>query len=401
MYGYFINLRAKEMKIALIRRKYVFYGGAERFASDTVSSLLAKGHDIHIFASTWSVDGGKEIVFHKVPIIKIFSFLRVISFAFFVYLKLRIRENEFDIIQSNERTIFQDIYRAGDGCHREWLIQRFKHISWIKKLSIILNPFHRAVLVIEREIFKKNRYKKIIAISRIGKEEIKRHYHVPDSDIVVVYNGVDLERFHPRNRQIYYKMIREKHSISQEEIVLLFVGSGFERKGLEYFIRSIGLRSAKPLVGLIIGKGKRGRYIRLARRLGISDKIIFAGVTEKIERYYAASDIFLFPTLYEPFGNVHLEALASGLPVITSIMSGAAEILTDRVNGLIMKDPTDILETTDKIRYLIDSDVREQMGREARKRAEYFTHERCLEETLGLYEEVLKRKKGERYYPKV
>src|SRR3989338_8983700 len=224
------------MKIAIIRQRYVAYGGAENVVSQFVEELVRQGHTVHVFANRWKVkdEEPKGVVFHHVPLLAWGSFLKLISFALFC--RLQVRKGSFDVVHSFERTLRQDIYRAGDGCHREWLHQRQKRLSPFKKILILLNPFHWATLFIERRIFTGGRTKKIIANSNRGKEEIIRRYGTSPSKIEVIYNGVDLSRFHPSNREKYRNKIRSQFRIDEKELVVLFVGSGFERKGLQFLI---------------------------------------------------------------------------------------------------------------------------------------------------------------------
>ncbi len=371
------------MNIAIVRKKYTFHGGAEGFSQTLIKKLAQEGHEIHIFAITWDVTMPlQNIYFHKIPAINLNSFLRDLSFA--LYSKRMLKCLNFDIIQSHDKTIYQDIYRAGDGCHIEWLRQRWRRMSLFGKLSIIFNPYHLLILTLERAIFKKHRYKKIIAISELVKKNIIDHYHVDENDIEVIYNGVDLDRFHPDNRKIYRDEIRQRYSINKNDFVVLFVGSGFERKGVEYLLKAVEL-IPEAITILIVGKGsekKMKRYIKKQR-------VIFSGPQRDIHKYYAASDIFVFPTIYEPFGNVHLEALASGLPVVTTRLSGASEIIQQGIHGFVVDKPEDIFILAEKIRILMDMDKNQRMGFEARRLAENFSLERYTEKTLKLYKSIL------------
>lgn len=371
------------MKVAIVRKKYIFHGGSEGFSQAFIGKLAEEGHEVHIFAIMWDASEPlKNIHFHKVPAITFNSFLRDLTFTLFTY---RILKHEhFDIIQSHDKTLFQDIYRAGDGCHIEWLRQRWKRISLLGKLSIVLNPYHWLILTIERMIFKGHRFKKIIAISELVKRNIIEHYHVDERDIEVIYNGVDLERFHPENKIRYRDEIRKRHSIQGNDFVVLFVGSGFERKGVEYLLRASELVS-EPITVLVVGKGserKMRRYIKKQR-------VIFCGPQREIHKYYAASDIFVFAPIYEPFGNVLLEALASGLPVITTKLSGASEILQEGVQGFVLDKPDDINRLAEKITILMDRDKNPRMGFEARRLAEKFSFGVHTEKMVKLYQTLL------------
>jgi UDP-glucose:(heptosyl)LPS alpha-1,3-glucosyltransferase len=369
------------VKIAILRKKYTFHGGAEGFSQALITQLAAAGHEIHIYAMQWEGNPAANIIFHKVPALSTNSFLRDLSYA--ISCRFLLKNTSYDIIQSHDKTLYQDIYRAGDGCHIEWLKQRWLRTGLSGKLSIVLNPYHWLILSLERMIFRGHRYRKILAISELVKKNIMEYYHVPSDDIIVIYNPVDIERFHIRNRERHRTEIRGRHGIGNEDFVVLFVGSGFERKGARYLIEAVELLGRSVTV-LIVGKGKEEPYKRLAKR----QKVVFCGPQKEVELYYAASDIFVFPTMYEPFGNVHLEALASGLPVITTSNSGAAEIIQDGVQGFVVPVPEDVTGIAQGIAKLFDHEVRENMGREARALAESFSYDKYALEMDRIYLEV-------------
>ncbi|MCX5906577.1 MAG: glycosyltransferase family 4 protein, partial [Deltaproteobacteria bacterium] len=264
------------MKIAFVRKTYTPYGGAERYLSQLIQRLGREGHEVHIFANRWEVKGKgvrsgeeRDPIYHHVPVVPSPSFLEVLSFAFFS--KRLLQEERFDIIHSFERTLYQDIYRAGDGCHREWLRQRRKMDSWVKRLSHPLNPHHRSLLFLEKRLFQSPRLKRIIANSRRGKEEIRRHYGVAEEKIEVIYNGVDLEVFNPKNIPLYREPIRKELGIDPQAFVILFLGSGFRRKGLDPLMEAFA-RAREKMPGAILavaGKDRTKRYREKARRLGM------------------------------------------------------------------------------------------------------------------------------------
>ena len=378
------------MKVALVRQSYHKYGGAERYVSYLAEGLLKRGHEVHVFARKWDPNVPKGIIFHRVPTLKGPSFLKALSFAY--NMKRLLQRERFDIINSFDRTFYQDIYRAGDGVHREWM-KRLIEITpnSLTRLSILFNPLHLSLLFLEKRIFQENNYKKIIAISKKGKEEIIKYYGVQPEDIVVIYNGVDLEEFHPQNKALFREEIKKEFNIGNDEFLILFVGSGYRRKGLKYLIEAIALlKEEKPLKVLVVAKGKKRPYLRLARRLGIEGKIIFTGGRKDLRKFYAASDLFVLPTIYEPFGNVCLETLASGLPIIVSKASGAAEIITEGLSGLLLEDPRNSRKLAGKIKLTFDDKFREKLSKNARSLAENFTVDKNVEKTLQIYQEIIR-----------
>jgi len=374
------------MKIAVLRKKYTFHGGAEGFSQGFIGLLASEGHEVHIYAMQWEKDAGeRNVFFHRVPAISFNSFLRDLTFALFS--RQQLAGASYDIIQSHDKTLLQDIYRAGDGCHIEWLRQRWLRAGLSGKISLLLNPYHWLILWLERRILKGHRYRKIIAISDLVRRNLIDHYAVPAGDIAVIYNPVDLERFTPLNREKFRAAVRAEYGIADNEFVILFVGSGFERKGLRYLLESVELLD-EPVTVLIAGKGPEGKFRHSIKK----QRVVFCGPQNSIERFYAASDAFVFPTLYEPFGNVHLEALASGLPVITTKNSGAAEVIEDGRNGFVVSKPEDTKAIAAGIRSLMNGGALDAMSREARKTAEKYTFQRHAAEIMQLYADIMKDK---------
>ena len=377
------------MKIAVIRQKFVNYGGAEQFVSGYAKHLANIGHEIHIFANQWTPSNHPNIKIHSVRAIKRNSFLRVLSFAWFALQS--IRSESFDIVQSHERIWNQDVYRAGDGCHREWLERRACYLPFTKRFFFRFNLFHQLILRLEKRIFENGECKKIIAISEMVKRDILKHYQLPEDRIKVVYNGVQLDKFNPSNRKSFRNEIRQQLRISDEEVMILFVGSGFERKGLEYLIKSVQYIKQKNWRLVLVGKGKWKRYLDFTSKEN-QGKIIHLEPIDKIEKMYAAADFFILPSIYEPFGNANLEALASGLPIITSRNCGVAEIITPNKEGIILEEPSDSKAIAEAIDCLMDPKNRGLMANSARMLAEKFTQERNASVMIEIYQNLIEHR---------
>ena len=383
------------MKIALVRKTYSPYGGAERYLAQLIDRLSQQGHEIHVFAHNWETkvqdhlrERKKSVVFHRVFLIPSPSFLEALSFAYFS--KRLLEEGTFDIIHSFERTLYQDIYRAGDGCHREWLIQRKKMDPWIKRLSHPVNPLHRSLLFLEKRLFQSARLKKIMANSQRGKEDIIRHYGVPPEKIEVIYNGVDLDVFHPRNVALYRNPLREELGIDPEAYVILFLGSGFWRKGLDSLIASFPkIKKEIPQAYLIVaGKDRTHEYRERAVQLGVENGIRFLGPTQRGKELCAASDLFALPTVYDPFSNACLEAMATGIPVLTTLQNGIAELIRDGENGFLISEPKEGRQIGEKIIAHSHSDKKGEMGRRARETCLPLDMNLVIHRMLRVYESV-------------
>lgn len=381
------------MKIAFIVRHYSKTGGISRYVAELVERFI-QNNEVHIFTSSWRDVKNDNIVFHKVPILS-FDILKkykkhawnnlfeVASFMVFSY--FIVNYNDFDIVHAQGDFIGKsDIYTA-HSCHKAWLniVQKEKLslIERIKKSS--LNPLHYVVLSIEKYNVKQTN--KIIAISFGIKKEIIKYYNASEKSMVVIPNGVNLDESKLEDKKALRKAIRKKYGISKENVVLLFVGHEFDRKGLKYIIKALGI--LKKLKLFVVGKDDPMCYLSLAEKLGVRNQVIFIGATSEVKKYYAASDVFVFPTLYEPFGLVILEAMAYELPVLTTDIPGPNELIKNEVNGFFIKrESHDIAK---KIEILSqDKELLKKMGEEARKTAEKYSWDIIAEKTFKLYKEM-------------
>jgi UDP-glucose:(heptosyl)LPS alpha-1,3-glucosyltransferase len=357
------------VKIAVIRQRYTAIGGAERYLDAIISQLVARGHDVHVFANAWRGES-QGFTFRRVPMVRGMSFLKVLSFALFA--RQVVEREKCDLVFSLERTLKQDIYRAGDGCHREWLRQRARFLTPSRRLSVELNPLHRTIMAIDQRTFSPQNTGRIIANSHRGKREIIELYGYPAEHIHVVHNGVDIARFTP-----------PKQRPASEKVILLFVGTGWERKGLGFAIQALATLPANVHLR-VVGKGDTAAYQRIAEAAGVRDRVDFAGTSEEITAAYQRADLLVHPAIYEPFANVCLEALACGLPVITSAANGASEIIEAGKNGAVVERPENPEMLAATIRPFLDATFRSAAAGHARATAERHRLDAHVDETLRI-----------------
>ncbi len=380
------------MKVALVRHSYGM-GGAEQSIAYLASELRARGHETHLFAHHAVGNDMYGMVFHRVPVIRGASVLKILSFA--LNSASLLKKESFDIVHSFERTFYHDLYRAGDGCHQEWLLSRHRASPLHRPLDAI-NPRHRAILAMQRRIFTPGCSRRVIANSMKTKREIIRHYDYPEDRIVVVYNGVDSDRFHPWNRERLRAPARTVLGLTPDDLVLLFVGSGFERKGLSSFLKGAAWAFSRhpkiPMKLIVAGKGNPRSYLALARTLDLHERVHFVGAWTATEELYAAADACVLPTLYDSFANVTLEAAAAGLPILTTRHNGASELIEDGRSGLIVDDPTNCSEMGERVLELFDAERRHMLGGAAREMAVQFPVSRYAQGTLQVYRTILEEK---------
>lgn len=374
------------MKVAFIRYRYDPYGGAERFTQLLMEHLAATGSEVHLFARRWKESNIPGLHLHRVGGIR---WPAIAAYASFVYRVGRAVELErFDLVQSNERTLCQHIYRAGDGVHARWLELRRSQCGFFQRLSLRVNPFHMLRLNLERRLFESPKLEAVIVNSHMVREEILSRFKIRADRIHTIYNGVDLDRFHPASREGAGKELRARGGVEARTPVVLFVGSGFERKGLEPLIQALA-RSDSQAHLWVVGKGKTRRYEGLCRRLGLEARVKIWGPQDDVAPFYAAASFLALPTLYDPFPSVALEAMASGLPVITTRQCGAAEIIEDGLEGYILPGSGAVDLLAERIQRLCDPSRRERMGSAARRKAEGFSIDRTVGELKRLYDRLL------------
>ena len=316
------------MKLALIRRHFAEAGGAELYLQRLLGALVQAGHEPHLFAEHWEpLPAG--VRWHHVAV----AGSRATSPRHFAdAVEQALKTEEFDCVFSLERTLGQDVYRAGDGVHRVWLERRRRYAPWWKRPFVGTGAFHRTMLDLERHTLDPARTRHLIVNSAMVRQEIVTEFGFPAERIHLVRNGVEVARFQHGQRT----ETRAQFGVGEGDFLLLFVGSGWERKGLRFLLRFMEdqhRRGQSGLKLLVLGRGRRPR--------SGPPNVIFAGPRSRVEDAYAAADLFTFLPIYEPSANVVVEALAAGLPVVTSGFNGAAELLREGVNGTVLADPAD------------------------------------------------------------
>ncbi|MBF0180442.1 MAG: glycosyltransferase family 4 protein [Magnetococcales bacterium] len=375
------------MKLALIRQRYNPFGGAERFLERAMDALRAQGVEITLIARQWET-GMTGITPLSCDPFHLGRWWRDAGFARAV--GRRLQGHPYHLTQTHERIPGCDIYRAGDGVHAEWLQQRGRGQSPLARRLALLNPYHRYVLDAERRLFEDPGLRAVICNSRMVRDEILARFRIDPGKLHVIYNGVDMQRFHPDARALHRERVRREWGIGEGEVCFLFVGSGFARKGVGVLLRAMA-RLPEGCRLLVAGRDKeQARMTRLAARLGLRDRVSFAGGCKEVIPLYAAADAVALPTLYDPFPNVALEAMAMGLPLVTSHKCGAVDLIVPGRNGLLA-DALDAEDLARQLASLQDPGLREAMGRAARETVAPLTLEAMGTQLVALYQQLLRK----------
>jgi UDP-glucose:(heptosyl)LPS alpha-1,3-glucosyltransferase len=352
------------MKLGLARRGYSSSGGAEAYLKRFAYGLAAAGHQPVLFASERWPEWPHE--------------LRVLAggrspgaFA----RALLAETSACDYLFSLERVLACDCYRAGDGVHAAWLERRARHEAPWRPLFRRLSGKHRELLRLEETMFRHRTARRVIANSRMVKEEIVAAYGYPAGQIDVIYNGVPAAPS-PAQLADWRREKRRELGLEDGDYVVLFAGSGWERKGLRFAIEAMNRAALAGSVLLVAGHGRPGA-------MPASTRTRYLGAVRGLARTLAAADAFILPTLYDPFSNACLEALAAGLPVITTTANGFAEIL-EPGEGEAVADPADTPALARAIESWAPRARRDEAREPLREKGRAFTVERNVRETLAV-----------------
>jgi UDP-glucose:(heptosyl)LPS alpha-1,3-glucosyltransferase len=275
------------LRVAIVRQRYNPYGGAERFIERMLPALERAGAQPTLIARRAQGWDARRLVavdpFYLGRTWRDASFARAARRAWEV--------GNFDLVQSHERIPGCDIYRAGDGVHAEWL-----EIS-----GAVLHPYHRYVCAAERRMYAYPALRAVICNSMMVRGEIERRFGVPLHKLHVIHNGVDLDYFHPRHRAALRAAARAELGAGDADVVFLFVGSGFWRKGLDAAIGALGRCADRRFRLAVAGRDRQAApFARQARAAGLGDTVRFLGGREDVRPLYAAADCFILPTRYDP-----------------------------------------------------------------------------------------------------
>lgn len=391
-------MAAGPLKIAVTHTRFSYTGGVEKYIHSMVMRLLEEGHEVHYIADRWEPHEHPRLHFHRAAMVRFPKGMRVPSFN--RACNRILDEHDFDIVHGFTKTDRQDIYTDGSGTVFEYVeATEADRPRWWRRLHRA-TPHQRAILRMEERRFQKGACLRVLAMARFVRDQIVGRYPIEPERVEVLYNGVELEHFRPENRETFGEEFRREHGLGEEHSVLLFVGNDWRRKGLDTLIEALpeitrGVGDGRTPLLLVAGHDNHPeRFRALADRHGVAEQIRWLGPVREIREPFAAADVFLFPSRYDVFGNVGLEALASGVPALLSSKAGVSEVLDGSEGGIMLDDPDDAAELAAKSIELLDPEHMSARRAAARKIAEPYSWDRHFERLLAVYDEVLAEKRG-------
>jgi len=319
--------------------------------------LAARGHETHAFACEWDVPSIRsEVVRHTVPSPRLPSALRMPLFARESRAQIGALSPRADVIASFGVAAPPDSVVWMQSVHAAWIEISQRSRPFWDRCRQRFNPFHPVVLAMERRLIGRRRYRKVIALTEQVRSDLVRIYGVPESDVVVLPNGYSSTEFTAGRRASNRPRMRAALGYAAADKVVIFVANELQRKGFEPLLRAIASLRDPRIHLLAVGRLDPRKCGDTVASLGMGERVKFTGPSSEVADYYAAADVFALPTQYEAWGLVIVEAMASGLRVLTSRLAGAAVAVEEGGTGELLDDPADVAEIAEKLRNLLEAE---------------------------------------------
>jgi UDP-glucose:(heptosyl)LPS alpha-1,3-glucosyltransferase len=370
------------MHIALVTRRFdPAGGGTERDLAITARILAQAGHRVTIYAAEIR-SPSSEWALRLVAAPRLGRALGLLWFARAAAAAAR-REGA-ELVLSFARIIGADLLRSGGGAHSSYVRAARQWQSRPARIAMRVSPYHRVQMIIEHRGFASPRFKRAIAVSELVRRDLAQTFALAAGQAVTLYNGVELDHFWPERDFATRAAIRREFGVLDSRPAVIFVGNGFARKGLRFLIEAWPAIDASARLIVVGTDQAAASYQRLTGRLGLSDRVSFVGRRTDVDRLLRGADVFALPSLFEPFGNVALEAMASGVPTLTSRLCGVAEVMPPALRPFIVGNPADTSELANRMNALIHA--ASDLHGVASAAAEQFTWERHAKELVAIVE---------------
>lgn len=365
-------------------------GGAERYTVDLAAALRGRGHEVTLIASSFALGEipPGAVLLNTGRATRTGRYVRFLN-----QLDQHLFAHRYDAVHAMLPVRQMDVYHPHAGIAAEAI--RSGHLKYdgpvMRLLSRVANRMNRRrqrFAAVERAVLTGPRPPVVLCLSQYVKRELLVHYPVPDDRLATLFNATDLRRFDPAVRPEARGEIRRQFAIPADRVVALLIAQDFHRKGLAEAIRAVAHVRDDRLVLLVVGKQDPSSYRQIAEKENVAQRVIFAGKTDDPHAFYQAADLFILPTRHDPCSLVVLEALAMGLPVISTAFNGACEIMEDGRHGFVLPDPGDISALAESLRKLLDDKVRPVMSAHCIALRPRLAYERHLDELLRIYDSV-------------
>lgn len=392
-----VGLRLRGLRIALvILHADPGRGGAERYTVDLARGLRGRGHAVSVLASSFAPDvrGADDQLLDSRGATRAGRYARFLD-----SLDRHLETAEYEIVHAMLPVRRCDVYHphagiAADAVARGHLKHAGRTARGIARAAIGLNRRRQKFAAVERALLAGPDAPVVLCLSQSVKALARKYYPLGPERLARLFNAVDLDRFDPRSRPQAGQELRSSLGIAPDRVVGLMLAQDFARKGLREAIEALRIADDGRLLLLVAGKQDAKPYQQLSERLGVAARVVFAGPTSDPYAFYRAADFFVLPTRHDPCSLVVLEALAMGLPVISTIHNGACEAMTPGEHGFVLKDPADVDALAAAMRSLLDPENRRAMSNACLHLRPTLSFEHHLDELIQIYESARRRSSG-------
>jgi len=320
---------------ALVIYKYFPYGGLQRDMLRIALELLGRGHKVRVYCMSWQGERPAALEVWSFPGSALASAVTN-NTRFYHRVMAALEQQPVDAVVGFNKMPGLDVYFAGDGCFAEAALsrpgafyrrsRRYRHFS-----------------ACEHAVFHVTSPTRVLLLTDVQREAFQRHYDTPGERMVILPPGVDAARHAPDDSAALRRTMRGELGLEEGELVLLFVGAAFDTKGLDRAIESLAAlqreQSSVKARLLVAGPGKVKPFAVMAKRLGVAGQVDFLGGREDVLELMLAADVLVHPARAEAGGVVLLEAIAAGLPVVTTHLCGYASQVKQARAGLVLPEP--------------------------------------------------------------
>lgn len=372
------------MKIGLVLERFdPQKGGLEHWTCQFAHRLSQTGHEVHVIAFEFAKPAaGTRLIMHPLKALRS-PVLRAET------IEKKLRTLQFDVVHDMGCGWHADIFHPHGGStfalweHNLMRIPRWRQIRFWREKR------YRELAAIEK---RQHAYSNalIVAVSQMVHDHFQTLHSLPPERLRLIRNGVDADRFSPRHSRGFREPMRRELGCQENETLFLMVAHNLRLKNAGTAIRALSrlVADGKKARLVILGGKRPASFVSLARQLGLAHRVAFFEPVSDPRLFYASADVCLHPTWYDPCSLVSLEALASGLPVLTTRFNGVSEMMTDGVHGFVLADPANDEALAGKMSLLLEPELRGSMSESARQLALEHTLERQTEEFLSLYREI-------------
>jgi UDP-glucose:(heptosyl)LPS alpha-1,3-glucosyltransferase len=374
-------------------------GGCETYIADLARNLSADDHQVHLYACRWDSDALPEALqYHELAVPRGPRFLR--PWRFGLACRRALEGTAHDVTVGFDKTWGQDVLYPQGGLHKASADHNIrKHPRALARgLARFVKWFdlaHWSFSLLERRQYLASPRPLVVVNSQMVRHHFQHYYGISRNDLRVIPSSIDPARFAAPDRPRLRMEWRQTWGIDAEETVALFVAMNYRLKGLGPLLHAVGRLADRERFRLVVvGNPRTGSYERLAKGLGIADRVCFLGPRRDVQHCYFAADFLVHPTFYDPCSLVVLEALACGLPVITTRYNGASELLSAPQAGFVVDDPHDHKHLAWCIDQLRNPARRAACAHAARRTANQWTFEQHYRQLLRVFAEAAARKRA-------